>query len=184
MSSRTPAERLLDAVAALEAISDPKERAKQGHDLQEAMKATPARIRAATDTAVAELRETKSLTEVAELLGVGVKRVSQMATGKHGQGRRPPSLVYAARYLDDDTNTWHGEPDALPLDQTKTGTLDAAGRWLEVRYGPVTEQRPPSQYTYVTVNGTRLRPTATIQHLFTEQSARAGTRPSARKSSE
>lgn len=183
MSSRTPAERLLDAVTALEGISDPEERAKKGHDLQEAMKATPMRIRVATDTAVAELRETKSLAEVAELLGVGVKRVSQMATGKHGHGRQPPSLVYAARYLDD-VDTWYGDPDALPPDQVRTATVDAANQRMEVRYGPVIERTPPDQYTYITVNGTRLRLTAAIQHLFTEQPARAGTRPPTRKSSE
>ncbi|GLY35780.1 hypothetical protein Amsp01_018040 [Amycolatopsis sp. NBRC 101858] len=170
--TRTPAEQVLQAIAALETIDDPQEQALRGHQLQETMKGASMQVRRITDAAVAKLRETKPLAEVADLLGVSNKRISQMATGRHGVNRRPPSTIFAVQIVGEDT--WHGEPDALPPTeyqtttwQPKTGTGNRFdGKLLEVRYGPVPDNIPPSYYTYTTVDGKRMRPTAAVHDVI------------------
>ncbi len=149
------------------------ERAIQGHELQEAMKASAAHVRAVVDEAVAELRGGMTLAQIAELLGVSVQRISQIATGKHGAARPRPSLIYAFRVLGEEPGRWHGEPGALPHGSYSTGTIDFnpgtnpspfAGKTLELRYGPVPDDGLPSYLQgYTTVNGWRMRPTGIVQ---------------------
>ena len=169
---QTPAEQVLQAVAALEAIGNPEEQALRGHQLQETMKGATMQVRRITDTAVAKLRETKPLAEVADLLGVSNKRISQMATGRHGVNRRPPSTIYAIRIVGEDA--WHGQPDILPPSDYQTTTWQPKtrtgnrfdGTLLEVRYGPVPDDIPPSYYSYTTVDGKRMRPTAAVHDVI------------------
>ncbi len=174
---KTPAEQLLSAIAALEAITDPAKRAKAGHTLQETMKGATTTVRAITDAAVREQRDAgASLADIARALGVSVQRVSQMATGKHGTGRRNPPLIYAFRVADDPGDDgWYGEENALPQGQFETGFIDFepavrnrfAGHRLQVRYGPVPDDGlPPAMHAYTTVNGRRLRSTEKVQQLL------------------
>ncbi len=180
----TPAQRFRDALMVLGQIDDPCERAIRAHELQEAMKASAVHVRAVVEEAVTELRDGMTLAQIAELLGVSVQRISQIATGKHGAGRAKPSLIYAFRVLDDEQERWHGEPDALPDGSYETGTIEFnpgtnaspfAGKTLEVRYGPVADDGLPSYLqSYTTVNGWRLRPTAIVQEeIFSAAGTRA-----------
>jgi len=176
---QTPAQRFREALTDLGQVTDPAERAVQAHQLQEATRASAAHLRAIIEAAVAELRTRMSLAQIAELLGVSMQRISQIATGKHGTARPRPSLVYAFRVLDDQPGPWHGQPDALPKGSYETGTIDFnpgpnpspyTGSTLEVRYGPVPDDGLPAYlHGYTTVNGMRIRPTAIIQEeLFRE----------------
>jgi predicted XRE-type DNA-binding protein len=169
----TPVQRFREALTALSRITDPAERAIQAHELQEATKASAAHLRAVVGESVAELRSRMSLAQIADLLGVSVQRISQIATGKHGTARSRPSLIYAFRILDDQPGRWHGQPGALPEGSYQTGTIDFnpgtnpspyAGNTLEVRYGPVPDDGLPAYLQgYTTVNGLRIRPTAIVQ---------------------
>jgi hypothetical protein len=170
-----PAQQFADTLSALSRIADPAERAVRGHELQEAIKASTAWLRAVVDESVAELRGSMSLAQIAELLGVSVQRVSQIATGKHGAARPRPSLIYAFRMLDGLPGQWYGEPGALPEGNYATGTINFnprnpspfAGRTLQVRYGPVPDDGLPSYlHGYTTVNGRSMRPTAAVQDLL------------------
>jgi hypothetical protein len=80
---KTPAELAADALAALANITDPRERAIRGHELQVVLKGAPALLRPLVDAAVVELRREMTVAQVAALLGVSEQRVSQMATGRH-----------------------------------------------------------------------------------------------------
>jgi hypothetical protein len=167
-----PTDHLDQAVTALDGLTDPAERAVEGHRLQEALKGTSGRVRAITDAAVAELRRTMPLADVAGLLGVSVQRASQMATSKHSGKKRPaPSVIYAVRIAGEET--WLGQPEALPegdyqtvLWHPKTGRgnrFDDAD--LEVRIGPVEDDLLPSFYTFTTLAGRRVRPTRAVHEL-------------------
>ena len=81
--------------------------------------------------------------------------------------------------LGDRPGHWHGEPGALPEGRYQTGQIDFnpgpnpspyAGTTLEVRYGPVPDDGLPAYLQgYTTVNGMRIRATATVQgELFRE----------------
>jgi hypothetical protein len=169
----TPAQRFREALTALSRITDPAERAVQAHELQEATKASAAHLRAIVEESVAELRDRMSLAQIAELLGVSVQRISQIATGKHGTARPRPSLIYAFRVRGEQPGHWYGEPGALPEGSYQTGTIDFnpgtnpspyGGNTLEVRYGPAPDDGLPAYLQgYTTVNGVRIRPTATVQ---------------------
>jgi hypothetical protein len=174
-----PAERFREILTDLGQIPDPAERAVRAHELQEAAKAATAHLRAVLEGSVAELRDRMSLAQIAEMLGVSVQRTSQIATGKHGAARLRPSLIYAFRILDEQPKHWHGEPDALPKGSYQIGRINFnpgpnpspyAGTTLEVRYGPVPDDRLPAYLQgYTTVNGTRIRATAAVQgELFRE----------------
>lgn len=166
--STTPAEKLLQAIGDLEAMTDPKEQAVQGHQLQLAIKAAPARVRAITDAAVATLRETMSGNDVAALLGVTKGRVSQMTNGR--RYREPPSIIYAFRRPGGD---WHGQPHLLPNGEYKSAYIDFApnptNSWageLEVRYGVVPDDTPPALQVYTVVAGRPMHPTAVVHELL------------------
>jgi transcriptional regulator with XRE-family HTH domain len=169
----TPAQRFREALTALSHITDPAERAIQGHELQEATKASAAHLRVIVGDSVAELRSQMGLAQIAELLGVSVQRISQIATGKHGTARPRPSLIYAFRVIGDQPGRWYGQPGALPEGSYQTGTIDFnpgtnpspyAGSTLEVRYGPAPDDGLPAYLQgYTTVNGLRIRPTALVQ---------------------
>lgn len=130
------------------------------------------RLRAITDRAVAEMRETASLAEVAGLLGVSRARVSQMATGKHGANRPVPSVIYAVRVVGD--TDWYGRPDALPDGQYfetrwhpvtgKGNRFDGAD--LEIRYGTVEDHMLPAMQAWTLVDGRPLRPSAELTELL------------------
>jgi predicted XRE-type DNA-binding protein len=174
-----PAQRFRDILADLSRIPDPAERALQAHELQEAAKASAAHLRAVLGESVVELRNRMSLAQIAQMLGVSVQRISQIATGKHGAARPRPTLIYAFRVLGDQPGHWHGEPGALPEGHYQTGRIDFnpgpdpspyTGTTLEVRYGPVPDDGLPAYLQgYTTVNGMRIRATATVQaELFRE----------------
>jgi len=138
------------------------------------VKASTAHLRSVVDEAVAELRGQMSLAQIAELLGVSVQRVSQIATGKHGAARPGPSLIYAYR-IPGHGSGWHGQPDALPIGSYGAGTITfnpgtspspvAPGTPIEVRYGPVPDDGLPAYLQgYTTVNGRQVRPTAIVQN--------------------
>lgn len=171
--NRRPTDHLDQAITALENITNPEEKAVEGHRLQEALKAAPARVRAVTDAAVAELREDMSLAQVASLLGVSPQRVSQMATSRHSGRKRPaPSVIYAVQIAGE--QDWHGQPDALPDGEYQTVAWHPrTGRGnkfddvdLIARVGPVEDNLLPSLYTFSTVAGRRLRPTAAVHELM------------------
>jgi hypothetical protein len=175
----SPVQRFRDILADLGRIPDPAERAVQAHELQEAAKASAAHLRAVLGESVAELRNWMSLAQIAQMLGVSVQRTSQIATGKHGVARPRPTLIYAFRVLGDRPDHWHGEPGALPEGLYQTGQIDFnpgpnpspyGGTTLEVRYGPVPDDGLPAYLQgYTTVNGMRIRATATVQgELFRE----------------
>jgi transcriptional regulator with XRE-family HTH domain len=189
---QTPAQRFREALADLGRVTNPAERAVQAHQLQEATRASAPHLRALVEAAVAELRSRMSLAEIAEMLGVSVQRISQIATGKHGAARPRPSLIYAFRVLGDRPGRWYGEPEALPEDSYQTSTIDFnpgpnpspyAGSRLEVRYGPVPDDGLPAYLQgYTTVNGMRIRATAIVQgELFREPSFPARARAHSRQ---
>jgi len=180
----TPAQRFREALTALSRITSPAERAVQAHELQEATKSSAAHLRGIVEESVAELRDRMSLAQIAELLGVSVQRISQIATRKHGTGRPRPSLIYAFRVLGEQPGRWYGQPGALPEGGYQTGIIDFnpgtnpspyAGNRLEVRYGPVPDDGLPAYLQgYTTVNGVRIRPTAIVQEkLFREPGTEA-----------
>ena len=175
----TPAGRYQDALTALSRITDPAERAKEGHRLQESIQASTQWLRGTVDRSVAELRDQhrKPLHEIAQMLGVTVQRISQMANSKHGTARPGPTLIYAFRIHDTNPpGSWQGEPNALPESGYATaiigfypnsGNNAFVGHELEIRFGPVPDDRLPSFLQgYTTVNGVRMRPTAVVQDLL------------------
>jgi hypothetical protein len=174
----TPAQRYQDALTALTRITDPAERAEEGHRLQEAIAASTQWLRSTVDRSVAELRDQhrRPLHEIAQMLGVTVQRVSQMANSKHGAARPGPTLIYAVRIHDTDPpGPWQGEPHALDGGyrtavigfHPNSGTTEFVGHELEIRFGPVPDDRLPSFLQgYTTVNGVRMRPTALVQDLL------------------
>jgi hypothetical protein len=175
----TPARRYQDALIALSGIADPAERAKEGHRLQEAIQASAQWLRGTVDRSVAELRDQqrRPLHEIAQMLGVTVQRISQMANSKHGAARSGPTLIYAFRVRDTGPpGSWQGEPGALPEGGYGTaiigfypngGNAAFAGHELEIRFGQVPDDRLPSFLQgYTTVNGVRMRPTAVVQDLL------------------
>jgi hypothetical protein len=174
----SPAQRYQDALNALSRITDPAERASEGHRLQEAIQASTQWLRGTVDQSVAELRDRhrRPLSEIAQSLGVTVQRVSQMASGKHGTARPGPTLIYAFRIHDaGPPGSWQGEPDALKSGYGTAvigfypdrGNSEFAGHELEIRFGQVPDDRLPSFLQgYTTVNGVRMRPTAVVQDLL------------------
>lgn len=174
----TPAQRYQDALTTLSRISDPAERAREGHRLQEAIQVSAQWLRGTVDRSVAELRDQhrRPLNEIAQMLGVTVQRVSQMANSKHGADRSGPTLIYAFRIHDTSPpGSWQGEPDALKGGYgtaiigfyPNSGTTVFAGHELEIRFGQVPDDRLPSFLQgYTTVNGVRMRPTALVQDLL------------------
>lgn len=175
--TKTPAELLVEAIEQLEAIEDPATRAAYSHKLQEAMKGSTARVRAITDGAVQQLRERgASRSELSEILGgVSLKRVTQIAAGKHGAGRTGPSLIYAFRVADVPDAPWYGNTDSLAEGEYEAGYIDFkpavhnrfAGHRLELRYGPVPDDGlNPVMHAYTTVNRRRVRMLGVLQELL------------------
>jgi len=78
----TPVDAANAAIDAAIAISDPAERALAVTGLLDAVHERRFELRAARESAVLELRETRKLREVAELLGLSIPRVDQIAKGK------------------------------------------------------------------------------------------------------
>lgn len=78
----TPADLANAAIDAAISISDPVERALAVTGLLDAVHERRFELRAARESAVLELRETRKLREVAELLGLSIPRVDQIAKGK------------------------------------------------------------------------------------------------------
>lgn len=176
--ANTPSQHYQDALAAVSRITDPAERAREGHRLQEAIQASAQWLRGTVDQSVAELRDRhrKPLSEIAQMLGVTVQRISQMANSKHGTARPGPTLIYAFRTHDTSPpGLWQGDPDALKTGYSSaligfypsSGNPAFAGHELEIRFGPVPDDRLPSfLHGYTTVNGVRMRPTALVQDLL------------------
>jgi transcriptional regulator with XRE-family HTH domain len=176
--TNTPSQRYQDALAALSRITDPAQRAQEGHRLQEAIQASAQWLRGTVDQSVAELRDQhrKPLNEIARMLGVTVQRISQMANSKHGAARPGPTLIYAFRTHDTSPpGAWQGQPDALKTGygtalirfHPNSGNPAFAGHELEIRFGQVPDDRLPSFLQgYTTVNGVRMRPTAAVQDLL------------------
>jgi serine kinase of HPr protein (carbohydrate metabolism regulator) len=78
----TPVDAANAAIDAAIAISDPAERALAVTGLLDAVHERRFELRAARESAVLELRETRKLREVAELLSLSIPRVDQIAKGK------------------------------------------------------------------------------------------------------
>ena len=78
----TPVDAANAAIDAAIALSDPVERALAVTGLLDALHERRFELRAARESAVLELRETRKLREVAELLGLSIPRVDQIAKGK------------------------------------------------------------------------------------------------------
>lgn len=78
----TPVDAANAAIDAAIAISDPAERALAVTGLLDAVHERRFELRAARESAVLQLRETRKLREVAELLGLSIPRVDQIAKGK------------------------------------------------------------------------------------------------------
>lgn len=70
-----------DAIAQLAAIPDPTARALATGAVLAAMPELHSKVRTVRQEAVAEMRETMGVAEVAEALGVAVARVSQITKG-------------------------------------------------------------------------------------------------------
>jgi transcriptional regulator with XRE-family HTH domain len=184
----TPAQRHQHALTALSRITDPAERAKEGHRLQEAIQASAQWLRGTVDRSVAELRDQQRmpLHEIAQMLGVTVQRISQMANSKHGTARPGPTLIYAVRVHDTNPpGSWQGEPNALTSGYgtaiigfyPNSGNPEFVGHELEIRFGQVPDDRLPSFLQgYTTVNGVRMRPTAVVQDLLFDTSLAANRR--------
>lgn len=183
----TPAQRYQEALTALSRIADPAERAQEGHRLQEAIQASSQWLRGTVDRSVAEMRDhRKPLHEIAQMLGVTVQRVSQMANSKHGVGHDGPTLIYAFRVHDTNPpGSWQGEPEAVGSGYgtaviefyPNSGNTVFAGHELEIRFGQVPDDRLPSFLQgYTTVNGVRMRPTALVQDLLFGTSLAANAR--------
>lgn len=77
----TAAEAIRSVIANLAAIPDPADRARAVGAALDAVPDLQAELRATRQAAVIELRATRSLAEVAALLGISVPRVSQIASG-------------------------------------------------------------------------------------------------------
>ncbi|MGW2837021.1 sigma factor-like helix-turn-helix DNA-binding protein [Streptomyces sp. NPDC001493] len=69
------------AIARLAEIADPMERARAVGAVLDSLPALQSELRAVRQDAVVTLRETRSLAEVADALGISQPRVSQIAKG-------------------------------------------------------------------------------------------------------
>ncbi|MEV4311186.1 hypothetical protein [Actinocrispum sp. NPDC049592] len=82
-------------------------------------------------------------------------------------------IIYAFRRSGDPNAAWYGQPDLFPLGEYRTGEMDFQPANphpfrgpLEIRYGPVSDEVPPSLYVYTTIGGRRMRPTADVHELL------------------
>ncbi|MFF9979033.1 RNA polymerase subunit sigma-70 [Streptomyces erythrochromogenes] len=89
MTEASPAvDAIRSVIADLAAIPDPADRARAvGIDL-DAVPEPQAELRAARQVAVIELRATRTLAEVADILGISVPRVSRIASGVSRNSRK------------------------------------------------------------------------------------------------
>ncbi|MFB6620328.1 RNA polymerase subunit sigma-70 [Streptomyces sp. NPDC056367] len=82
MTETSPAiDAIRSVIANLATIPDPADRARAVGTVLDAVPELQAELRATRQAAVVELRTTRSLAEVADLLGISVPRVSQIASG-------------------------------------------------------------------------------------------------------
>lgn len=124
------------AIAAIEQIPDPINRARVAHYGVEELR----RIR---DEGFAEARrQSRTFAEIGQAVGASAQYIDRTVRGvQRGPADR---AVYAFR---DEAGTWHGKPRGLKTGEYSTGWLDFnpvspspfAGQRLEVRYGPWTE---------------------------------------------
>ncbi|WP_329386054.1 RNA polymerase subunit sigma-70 [Streptomyces sp. NBC_01351] len=89
MTETSPAvDAIRSVIADLAAIPDPADRARAVGAVLDAVPALQAELRATRQAAVIELRGTRSLAEVAGVLGISVPRVSQIASGVSRNARK------------------------------------------------------------------------------------------------
>ncbi|MFJ3878311.1 hypothetical protein ACIPW5_12715 [Streptomyces sp. NPDC090077] len=81
IDNSAPADALRAVIADLAAVPDPADRARAVAAVLDAVPGLQAELRAVRQAAVVELRATRSLAEVAAVLGISVPRVSQIASG-------------------------------------------------------------------------------------------------------
>jgi hypothetical protein len=135
---------------------------------------------AALDQRLAETREINLVTllrqrgvpwrEIAQHRGL---QSAQAAQQRYRRLTEPPEdMIYAFRAADEKDAPWHGDHDALPDGQFRTGRIDFnpamprpySGRTLELRYGPVEAEAAPAYLrAYAHVNGRRIPATAALQ---------------------
>ncbi|MCT9934172.1 hypothetical protein N5079_28615 [Planotetraspora sp. A-T 1434] len=77
-----------DVIATLAAIPDPVARARAVSDVLDAMPDIQAELRAVRQDAVLTMRQTLSLADTAEKLGISQPRVSQIAKGVSRSSKR------------------------------------------------------------------------------------------------
>lgn len=87
-SMTDPVQPFRDAIAALDAIADPTDRALAAAAVLDAVPDLQAEIRAVRQRAVATMRETQSVAEVAAALAISVPRVSQIVKGVSRTAKR------------------------------------------------------------------------------------------------
>jgi hypothetical protein len=90
--------------------------------------------------------------------------------GRPAGGR---NVIYAFRRAGDPNAPWYGQPDLVPVGGYETSEMDFqpanANPFrgpLEVRYGPVADEVPPTLFVYTTVDDKRMRPTAAVHELL------------------
>ncbi|MCX5589221.1 RNA polymerase subunit sigma-70 [Streptomyces erythrochromogenes] len=89
MPEASPAvDAIRSVIADLAAIPDPADRARAVGTVLDAVPDLQAGLRAARQAAVIELRATQTLAEVADILGISVPRVSQIASGVSRSSRK------------------------------------------------------------------------------------------------
>ncbi|MEV6683467.1 sigma factor-like helix-turn-helix DNA-binding protein [Streptomyces erythrochromogenes] len=89
MTEASPAvDAIRSVIADLAAVTDPADRARAVGVVLDAVPDLQAELRAARQAAVIELRATRTLAEVADILGISVPRVSQIASGVSRSSRK------------------------------------------------------------------------------------------------
>lgn len=78
----TPAGAVQDAIEAALAIEDPEHRAREVSDVLGAVQKANKRLKETRRADILLLRETKTLREVADLTGLSIPRIDQIAKGK------------------------------------------------------------------------------------------------------
>jgi hypothetical protein len=178
------------AIARNEPTQLPSEAELMGRAVRQAVEdpaAGTANLRAALELAgrdqyFAEGRERNVITmlrergvpwrEIAYHRGLKSAQAAQQRYEKLAHNETPEVVIYAFREAGRADAPWHGDPDALPDGQFRTGLLEFnpamprpfSGCTLELRYGSAAADIMPAYLrAYAQVDGRRIAPTAAVQ---------------------